>query len=137
MAILNVDDDDSVRSAYRRALTVFGFTVVSVEGVAAAKVALAERPDIAGAFLDFWLGDGTGMHVYQWVAVHRPDLAHRIAFVAGDAEAELLPALAALGCPVLRKPCDPEDFMRLAAAWEWEASAGAENAARAPNELSA
>jgi DNA-binding NtrC family response regulator len=127
MAILNVDDDDSVRSAYHRALTVFGFTVVSVVGVAAAKVVLAARPDIAGAFLDFWLGDGTAMHIYQWVAIHRPDLAHRIAFVAGDADAELLPALAALGCPILRKPGDPYDFMRLAT--EWEASAGPERAA--------
>jgi DNA-binding NtrC family response regulator len=126
MAILNVDDDDSVRSAYHRALTVFGFTVVSVDGVRAATIALAERPNISGAFLDFWLGDGTAMNVYQWIAVHRPDLAHRIAFVAGDAE--LLPALAAIGCPVLRKPCDPDDLIRLAA--EWEAAAGPERAAR-------
>ena len=81
MAILHVEDSDSVRDVVHRALTAFGFAVVSVEGVGAAKVALAERADIAGALLDIQLRDGSGIDLYHWLVVHRPDLAECVAFV--------------------------------------------------------
>ena len=118
MAILHVDDDRSVRDAVQRALTVFGFAVVSVDGVRAAELALAERGDITGALLDAGLGDGTGIDIYDWIAIHRPDLTRRIAFVTGSSSTALFVLLAAIGCPILRKPCEVADLTRLAAEWE-------------------
>jgi DNA-binding NtrC family response regulator len=121
MTILHVDDNDSVRRAVHRALTVFGFAVVSVEGVGAAKAALAQRADITGALLDVHLGDGNGIDLYHWISAHRPDLAERVAFVTGNADAESSAPLAAIGCPVLRKPCALPDLTRVVAEWQGKA----------------
>ena len=125
MAILHVEDNDSVRRAVHRALTVFGLAVVSVEGVGAAKAALTERTDITGALLDIQLGDGSGIDLYQWISTHRPDLAERVAFVTGNADAESSAPLAAIGCPVFPKPCAILDLTRVAAEWEDAADASA------------
>jgi DNA-binding NtrC family response regulator len=122
MAILHVDDDNSLRKAVRRVLMAFGFAVVSVDGVRAAYIALAARKDIAGALLDVELGDGNGIDLYHWIAAQRPDLAARVAFMTANADGAAAAPLAALGCPVFRKPCDPYDFMRLAAEWEAKAN---------------
>ena len=124
MAVLHVEDDDSVRRATRRALAAFGFAVVSVDGVRAANVALAARADITGAFLDVELGDGNGIDLYHWIAAHRPDLAERVAFVTANADGKAS-AFAALGCPVFRKPCDIVDLTLIAAAWEASAQPSA------------
>lgn len=117
MAILHVEDSESVRDVVHRALTAFGFAVVSVEGVRAAKLALAEHADIAGALLDVRLRDGSGIDLYQWIAAERPNLAPRVAFLTGSADAEAFGRLAATGCPVIRKPFEIVDLTRFAAEW--------------------
>jgi len=122
MAILHVEDSDSVRDVVHRALTAFGFAVVSVEGVSAAKAALAERADIAGALLDIQLRDGSGIDLYHWLVVHRPDLAERVAFVTGSADAQSSAPLAAIDRPIIRKPFDIIDLRRFAAEWQGEAN---------------
>jgi DNA-binding response OmpR family regulator len=129
MAILHVEDSDSVRRAVHRALSVFGFAVVSVEGVGAAKAALAERADIAGALLDIQLRDGSGIDLYHWISAHRPDLAERVAFVTANADAESSGPLAAIGCPVLRKPCEIHELTRVGA--QWQGAAGPQSSANA------
>ena len=118
MAILHVDDEIMIRNVARRALEALGFDVVSVEGVRAAKAALADRGDITGAFLDVQLGDGNGLELYAWIEEHRPTLRGRMAFVTGSADTQFLEPMSALGCPVLRKPFDLADLRRLAAQWD-------------------
>ena len=118
MAILHVEDSESVRDVVHRALTAFGFAVVSVEGVRDATRALTERGDIAGVLLDVRLRDGNGIDLYHWLAVHRPDLAQRVAFLTGSADAEAFAPLAATGCPVVRKPFEIADLRRVAAEWQ-------------------
>ena len=122
MTILHVEDSDSVRRAVHRALTVFGLAVVSVEGVGAAKAALAERTDITGALLDIQLGDGSGIDLYLWISTHLPDLAERVAFVTGSADAQSSAPLAAIGRPIIRKPFDITDLRRFAVEWQGEAN---------------
>jgi DNA-binding response OmpR family regulator len=117
MAILHVDDELAIREIVRRALDALGFEVVSVEGVSAAKLALARRGDVAGAFLDLQLGDGNGLELYEWIGEHHPALRGRIAFLTGSADPQLFIPVMALGCPVLRKPFEIADLTRLAAAW--------------------
>lgn len=98
--------------------------MLSVDGVSAAKLALAERRDVTGALLDVRLRDGNGLHLYEWITVHRPDLARRVAFLTGSAGTDGFEPMAASGCPVLTKPFEIADVLRLAAEWEAAADAG-------------
>ena len=118
MAILHVEDQPALRQLVCQALGVFGFAVVSVEGVREAKVALAERGDVAGALLDVRLRDGSGLELYRWIAANHPGLVGRVAFVTGSADAGGSGQLAATGCPIVPKPFDLADLRRLAAEWE-------------------
>jgi DNA-binding NtrC family response regulator len=120
MAILHVDDQEAVRAIVRRALQSFGVAVVSVDGVRAAKLAITARDDLTGAFLDVRLLDGSGVDLYEWIGVHRPLLAARVAFLTGDAESRA--SLATLDCPIIGKPFELGALRRFAA--EWEAAAG-------------
>jgi len=118
VAILHVDDQVAIREIVRRALEAFGFAVVSADGARAAKLALAEQPDLAGALLDMRLRDGDGGQIYEWIRDHRPDLMGRVAFLTGSADTALHAQLAATGCPVLSKPFEITELVTLAAAWE-------------------
>ena len=122
MAILHVEDNAAIREVVRRALEAFGFSVASVDGVRAAKLTLTDRHDIAGVLLDVRLGDGSGVDLYWWIAAQQPDLAQRVAFLTGSADAEAFAPLAAIGCPVLRKPFDLADLKRFATEWESRAN---------------
>ena len=78
--------------------------------------------DIAGALLDIQLRDGSGIDLYHWLVVHRPDLAERVAFVTGSADAQSSAPLAAIDRPIIRKPFDIIDLRRFAAEWQGEAN---------------
>jgi len=118
VTILHVDDEPAIREVVSRALEAFGFTVVSADGLSAAKLALAERDDVTGALLDVRLRDGSGVDLYRWIAEHRPVLARRVAFLTGSADAEAFEPLAAIGCAVLTKPFEIADLRRLVTGWE-------------------
>jgi DNA-binding NtrC family response regulator len=118
MAILHVDDQAAIRDVVSHGLAAFGFAVVSADGVGAAKAALAERPDLAGALIDIRLRDGSGVALYEWIAAHRPALASHVAFVTGSAVPAVIAALATRGCPVLEKPFELAELARLAGEWE-------------------
>jgi DNA-binding NtrC family response regulator len=123
VAILHVEDHEATRDVVRQALTSHGIAVVSADGVAAAKDALAHRSDVAGALVDLRLRDGSGLELYDWLAVHRPALAGRVVFVCGGGT-ELARRVTALGRPVIEKPFELADLVRLVAGWEHVPGAG-------------
>jgi CheY-like chemotaxis protein len=116
--ILHVDDELAIREVVRRVLEMSGVTVVSADGVRAAKVIVTGHHDVSGAFLDVQLEDGNGVELCEWIREHRPSLARRVAFVTSSSDPVMLEHLASLGCPVLRKPFEVADLRRLAAVWE-------------------
>lgn len=118
MAILHVEDEVVIRELVRRALEPPGFAVVSVDGVHAAKQALADRRDLTGALLDIRLRDGNGLDLYDWIAVHHPAIARRVAFVTGSADVDVLGPLAAINCRILRKPFEITELIQIVAEWE-------------------
>lgn len=118
MAILHVDDEAVIREVVSRALEAYGFTVVSVDGVRAAKAALAERDDLAGVLLDIRLRDGNGVDLYEWIALHHPRLTARVAFVTGSTDRALLGPLETRRCPIIEKPFELAELARYAAEWE-------------------
>lgn len=117
MPILHVEDHESTRDVVRRALRAYGIAVLSVDGVSAAKRAIADRTDVTGALVDLRLSDGSGLELYEWLTTHRPELAARVAFVSGGGT-ELARRVATIGQPVLEKPFELADVVRLAAKWE-------------------
>ena len=118
MAILHVEDQAVIREIVRRALEAHGFSVVSVDGVVAAKAAVMERDDLTGALVDIRLRDGSGIDLCEWIAVHRRGLAAHVAFLTGSADVEARERLAKLRCRILSKPFEITDLLALAADWE-------------------
>lgn len=104
--VLYVDDDDALRDVVRTWLERSGHVVHTAESVAVAKQRLASN-EFDGAFLDVWLGDGTGFELHGWLESHLPALARRVVFVTGNIVEGVDDAgrrLRALGRPVLAKP---------------------------------
>jgi DNA-binding NtrC family response regulator len=59
-------------------------------------------------------GEVTGRGVYEWVCVHKPELAHRIIFTMSDAHGiESVALQEQTGCPHIQKPFKVESFWRL------------------------
>src|ERR687886_520714 len=84
-AILFVDDEAALRRAAQRWLERTGVTVHTASSILGAKQSLARNP-VDGAFLDVWLGDGSGFELYAWIQAHYPRLVNRVAFMTGDVE---------------------------------------------------
>ena len=109
--VLYVDDEPAIRRLVRRWFEKRGVTIITADSVAAARRLFTEH-DVAGAFIDVWLGKETGFDLYAWVAQHRPQLRERIVFITGDIDAGVPEGtqLQALGRTVIAKPFELEDL---------------------------
>ena len=117
-SVLYVDDEPAMRQAVHLWLSTHGVEAHAAKNVASAKRSLALHPDIVGAFIDIWLGDGSGFELYAWIEEHRPALVDRVIFVTGDVvAAPAADQIAALGRPVITKPFDLEELAEQARAW--------------------
>jgi len=125
--VLYVDDDPAIRRLVRRWFERRGVAIITAESADEARRLFAEH-DVAGAFVDVWLGRETGFDLYAWIATHRPHLRERVVFITGD----IVPGAAqgtdlqALGRAVIAKPFEFEDldlYVR-----QWSASGGGEAA---------
>ena len=116
--VLYVDDESAIRRLVRRWFERRGVTVITAESAAEARRLFAEH-DVAGAFIDVWLGKETGFDLYAWIAQHRPQLKERIAFITGDVDASVRDGtqLRALGRPVIAKPFELEDLDAFVRQW--------------------
>lgn len=109
--VLYVDDEPAIRRLVRRWFERRGVTIITA-GTAAEALELFAEHDIAGAFLDVWLGADTGFAIYSWIAQHRPHLKERVVFITGDVDASVSEGtnLRALGRAVIAKPFVLEDL---------------------------
>jgi DNA-binding NtrC family response regulator len=117
MLLLHVDDDDAVRRAVARMLASRPIEVLPAARVADAERLLEER-EVDAALIDVWLPDGSGFELYAWIQQHRRALAKRVAFATGDIVHDASNKdLGALGRPVLPKPFNMADLLRLVDDW--------------------
>jgi DNA-binding NtrC family response regulator len=117
-SVLFVDDDLAMRQAVQHWLSTHGVEVHTAGSLASARRSFALHPDVVGAFIDVWLGDGSGFELYAWIEEHRPALADRVIFVTGDVvSAPAADQIAALGRPVVTKPFDLEELAQHARDW--------------------
>ncbi|HWE43229.1 MAG TPA: response regulator [Gemmatimonadaceae bacterium] len=109
--VLYVDDEPAIRRLVRRWFEKRGVTIITAESVAEAQRLFTEH-EVAGAFVDVWLGRETGFDLYAWIVEHRPQLKDRIVFITGDVDAGVPEGtqLQALGRIVIAKPFELEDL---------------------------
>lgn len=105
--ILYVDDEQSISRAVEAWLSRRGVDADCVRSLAGARQCLALH-EYDGAFVDVWLGDGSGLDLLEEIRERRPALASRLAFITGDAmpRDDVKRRLAELGRPVIQKPFD-------------------------------
>ena len=114
--VLYVDDEPAIRRLVRRWFERRGVTIITADSAEEARRLFTEH-DVAGAFIDVWLGAETGFALYAWIAQHRPQLKERVVFITGDIDASVSQTtnLQALGRTVIGKPfelADLEVFVR-------------------------
>ncbi len=108
--LLLLDDDAALRARLGRALESRGFQVRQVEGVEAAKVAIAQEAP-AFAVLDMRLEDGSGLSVVETLRSARPDV--RVVMLTGYGNiATAVAAVKAGAVDYLAKPADADDVVR-------------------------
>lgn len=108
--LLLADDDPVLLSVMAQLLGDFGFAVTPVESGNAA-IAQLDRSDFEVILLDWFMSDGAGGQVYQWLLTYRPWMAERVVFITGG-DADVIRKDAA-GRPVMPKGQDSQALVRL------------------------
>jgi len=116
--MLYVDDEAAIRRAAHAWLARDGVKVHSARSALGARRCMAMH-HFDGAFIDLWLGESSGLELYDWMLANRPLLAERTVFVTGDtlASAETMTRLAQTGRAVIAKPFDLAELSHYARAW--------------------
>ncbi len=116
--VLYVDDEPAIRRLVRRWFERRGVTIITAESVDEARRVFTEH-DVAGAFIDVWLGKETGFDLYAWITQHRPQLKERVVFITGDIDAGVADGtdLQALGRTVIAKPFELDDLDMFVRQW--------------------
>ena len=109
--VLYVDDEAAIRRLVRRWFERRGVTIITADSAAEARRLFTEH-DVAGAFIDVWLGQENGFALYSWISQHRPQLKERVVFITGDVDASVSngTSLQALGRAVIAKPFELQDL---------------------------
>ena len=117
-AVLYVDDEEAIRRALRSWLTRRGHVVYTAGSSAEAREVLTSH-DVDGAFIDIWLGKESGFDLFEWIDVHKPQVAEHVVFVTGDIirDGDVEQALLALERPVLAKPFELGELERIVVSW--------------------
>ena len=116
--VMYVDDEAAIRRVVGRWFEKRGTEILLAESAAEARRLLREH-DVAGVFIDVWLGEETGFDLFAWIAEHRPQLKDRVVFITGDVAPGVAPGteLHALGHAVIAKPFELEDLQSFVAQW--------------------
>jgi PAS domain S-box-containing protein len=112
--ILIVDDEETVLELEREILTTHGIRVLTARNGREA-LYLLEREPVDLIVTDTKMpGEVTGRGIYEWVCVHKPELAHRIIFTMSDAHGiESATLQEQTGRPHIQKPFKVETFWLL------------------------
>jgi two-component system response regulator YesN len=113
-AVLFVDDEHALRRAAQRWLGRKGITVHTAHDVRDAK-RYFRLYRLDGAFIDLWLGDGTGVELLAWIKENYPALAPNVVFLTGDIVADR--RAAELERPLLTKPFDLAELEHHVGGW--------------------
>jgi DNA-binding NtrC family response regulator len=116
--VMYVDDEAAIRRVVGRWFEKRGTGILLAESAAEARRLLREH-DVAGVFIDVWLGEETGFDLLAWIAEHKPQLKDRVVFITGDVAPGVAPGteLQALGRAVIAKPFELEELQGYVTQW--------------------
>jgi DNA-binding NtrC family response regulator len=115
--VLYIDDEPSMREAVSTWLKAKGIEVDTATDVASGKVAF-QRRRYDGAFIDIWLGDGSGFELFAWLEENQPAATRNVLFVTGDiVSAPAVKEITKLGKPTIAKPFDLEELEKYVKKW--------------------
>ena len=113
MDVLIVDDDPTICKMFTRLLERAGFMVKAVDNGLAA-IAELQQHKFRVIVSDFQMPFLKGTSFYEELAKEMPDMARRVVFVTGWArDPETRQSLAQYGRPVLKKPADPQELLKV------------------------
>lgn len=134
--VMYVDDEAAICRVVGHWFERRGIPILLAESAAEARRLLRER-DVAGVFIDVWLGEETGFDLLAWIAEHRPQLKNRVVFITGDVAPGVTPGteLRALGHAVIAKPFELAELQSYVMRWtQGVAHLEKENGARTLNQ---
>ena len=103
--LLLVEDEPSVMAYVRTALERSGYTVACAPNGERA-IEMARAGEYIGVISDMRTpGSVNGADLYDWLHLHRPELAKKMLFITGDTvNEETAKALERTGAPFIEKP---------------------------------
>jgi PAS domain S-box-containing protein len=112
--VLIVDDEESVLELEKEILATHNVRVRAARNGREA-LQILEREQVDLIVTDTKMpGEVTGRGIYEWVCVHKPELAQRIIFTMSDAHGiESVALQGQTGCPHIQKPFKVETFWML------------------------
>lgn len=112
--VLVVDDEPEILSVLRDVLSATGHDVVTAGSGAHALDVLMQEPHVDAILSDLRMPGIDGAGLYRALAIRRPELLDRLAFITGDSlGADLQSFLAESGAPRLEKPFSPSEVRNL------------------------
>jgi two-component system cell cycle sensor histidine kinase/response regulator CckA len=110
--VLVIEDDETVRSFVRDALTFYGYrALLAAEPASALRIGRESAESIDVALADVVLPDMSGMHVAQQLSEMRPGV--RVIYMSGYIDARNGHTAIPQDAHFLRKPFQPEDLARM------------------------
>ena len=109
LSVLVIDDDEGVRTMIRRFLEPFGYTVAEAWSgrSALAQITSGFMPELV--VTDLRMRDGTGYWFLEQLARDYPQVLRRTVILTGDPSHAAVDRITReTGCPVVRKPFDPQ-----------------------------
>lgn len=110
-SLLLVEDEPLQLTLMARVLSDVGFAVIQVESGNGAIARIDAGDQIDVILSDWYMADGSGADLYQWLRTNRPELLGRIVFITASELAE--PAAEVKGAPVLPKGQDSATLVNL------------------------
>ncbi len=107
--ILIVDDEPSICRAIEMAAVRRGYSVRTAHSGEEGERAVAEET-FAAVIMDLKMKDIRGDAVFHYAVAYQPHLQHRTVFVTGDVTLRGEQIIAALGCPLVRKPFELDEL---------------------------
>jgi PAS domain S-box-containing protein len=114
--VLIIDDEEDVAETLADMLARMGMSTTMAVGGVAGQAAMADGAVFDLVLSDIRMPDCDGPTLHAWMALNRPDLTSRIAFVTGDTLSGIAADfLEQTCCPVLEKPFTPAALRDLVA----------------------
>lgn len=103
--LLYVDDEEAITRFVLRYFEQRGDTVLVASNLLQARELLSQHDPLV-IFVDFWIGQESGLDLLAWIKANRPHLMDRVTFVTGELinDDNFRRIRSDIGLPFIQKP---------------------------------